>query len=145
MKPNPAHFRGCACPECTAARDHRSMIRIIIVAAVLTLICGIGIFSSGCSSAPAPAERTVAVQSLKAVGHAAEATVEMSAQLYRDGRITAEQARAIADFFDGKFQPAYRAAVATAQLDLTRPAPEQLLVLAQQLSALLAAYTPPKS
>lgn len=90
---------------------------------------------SGCSTAPT--ERVQVVNTLKAVGHAAEAAVEMSAKLYQDGRITAEQARQVLDLYNLRFQPAYRVAVAAAQADLSGPASPDLLNLANELTQLV--------
>lgn len=87
-----------------------------------------------------PAQRVVAVQSLLIVGHSAESAVQLSAQLYRDGKITPAQARAVIDFYDIKFQPAYRLAVATVQSDLSAPASPQVLDLATQLLTLVNSY-----
>lgn len=94
---------------------------------------------TGCSTAPS--QRVVAVQSLKAVGQSADASVALSAQLYRDGRITADQARAVMDFYDTKFQPAYRLAVSAVQADLSSIASPDLAALASQLAGLVASFT----
>lgn len=80
-----------------------------------------------------PSDRVVAVQTLKAVGHAAEGAVALSAQLYKDNKISAAKARQIADLYDDKFQPAFRAAVAAVKLDYSQPASPELVALAQQL------------
>lgn len=93
--------------------------------------------SGGCA---APSARVAQVQTLKGVGQAAEASVELSAQLYRDGRITPAQARQVADFYDQKFQPAYRLAVAAVNANLDSIASPDVAALASQLSALVVSF-----
>lgn len=88
----------------------------------------------------APSARVAQVQTLKGVGQAAEASVELSAQLYRDGRITAAQARQVADFYDQKFQPSFRIAVAAVNANLDSIASPDVAALASQLSALVASF-----
>ncbi len=80
------------------------------------------------------------MQTLKAVGHSAEAAVQLSAQLYQGGKITAAQARSVIDFYDTRFQPAYRIAAAAAKADLSGPASPDVSALASQLLALVASY-----
>lgn len=87
-----------------------------------------------------PSARVIQVQTLKSVGQGAEAIVALSAQLYRDGRITGAQARQILDHYDGKFQPAYRVAVTAVQSNLDSFASAEVLTLANQLSALLTQF-----
>lgn len=111
-------------------------VKYIILAGALALS---PVLYQGCSTAPN--ERVAAVQTLKAVGHSAEATVALSAQLYRDGRITAEQARKVIDKYNQEFLPAFRLAVAAVNSDLSSIASPDLLNLAAQLAALLP---PPK-
>ena len=93
----------------------------------------------GCSSTPN--ERTAYVQTLKAVGATAESAVSLSAQLYRDGRITPAQAREVADFYDKKFQPVFRLAVSTAKADISTVASPDLVALASQLASLVTSLT----
>ena len=88
----------------------------------------------------APSARNVQVQSLKAVGQSAEATLALSAQLYRDGRITAEQARAVLDFYNVKYLPAFRVAVSAVQANLDSIASPDLIGLASQLANLVNSY-----
>lgn len=94
--------------------------------------------TTGCSTAPSG--RVVQVQTLKAVGHAAEASVAMSAQLYASGVITAAQARQVADFYDTRFQPSYRLAVAAVNANLDSIASPDLVALANQLAALVVQF-----
>lgn len=88
-----------------------------------------------------PTQRVAQVQTLKAVGHSAETAIELSAKLYRDGKITAAKAREIADLYDKKFQPAYRLAVSAVKANLDSPASPELVDLAQQLLNLSLEYT----
>jgi hypothetical protein len=84
-----------------------------------------------------PNQRVVEVQTLKAIGHTAESAVQLSAQLYKDGRITALEARNVIDFYDTKFQSVFRVAVNAAQANLDTIASPEVISLAAQLSALV--------
>lgn len=93
----------------------------------------------GCKTPPS--ERVVQVQTLKSVGHIAEAAVSSSAQLYAAGLITAAQARRVADLYDKEFQPAFRIAVNAVKANLDSIASPELAGLAAQLAALVAQYS----
>lgn len=93
---------------------------------------------NGCATAPSA--RVVQVQSLKAVGHTAEAALASSAQLYQAGTITAAQARAVIDFYNAKFLPPFRIAVAAVGANLESIASTELADLAAQLSALVLQF-----
>lgn len=94
-------------------------------------------FVVSCSS---QSTRVVQVQTLKSVGASAESAVEISAMMYRDGTITAKQALEVTEFYDQKFQPAYRFAIAAAKSDLSTIASPDLLLLANQLSQLILSF-----
>lgn len=111
-------------------------IRILLLGLALLAAPAI-ILTTGCQ---APSSRVAQMQTLKAVGQSAEATVALSAQLYRDGRITAVQARQVADLYDLKFQPTFRLAVAAAQANLDSIASPDVLALASQLSNLVIQF-----
>lgn len=87
-----------------------------------------GVAFTACTAPPSA--RVVQVQSLKAVGESAESAVTLSAQLYRAGTITPAQARAVMDFYDGKFQPAFRLAVAAVNANLDSLASPDVAALA---------------
>jgi parvulin-like peptidyl-prolyl isomerase len=93
---------------------------------------------TGCSTPP-PA-RVVQVQSLKAVGQSAEAAVTLTANLYAAHQITGTQARQVMDFYDQKFQPAFRVAVAAVNANMDSIASPDLQGLANQLSNLVATF-----
>lgn len=105
---------------------------------ILSLAVAMPIIHSGCSTPPSA--RVVQVQSLKAVGHAAESAVALSAQLYRDGKITSAQAYKVAYHFDRQFQPAFRLAVAAVNANLDSAASPDLVALAAQLSSLVVQF-----
>lgn len=107
------------------------MRRLILI---LCLACAPVAFTA-CQSSPHT--QVVAVQTLKSIGQAAEATVALSAKLYADKQITAQQARACADAYDRRFQPAFRIAMMAARTDLAAPAPQELIEIAAQLAALI--------
>lgn len=93
---------------------------------------------TGCKTAPSA--RNVQYATLKAVGDTADAAVSLSAHLYAQGTLTADQARQVKDFYDQKFQPAYRLAVNAAKADLSTVASPDLSSLASQLSDLLVKF-----
>lgn len=119
-------------------RPHQLLAGIALWCAFFAL----PVYQSGCA---APSTRVAQVQTLKSVGQAAEAAVSLSAQLYRDGKITAAQARQVMTLYDQKFQPAFRLAVSAAQANLDSIASDDVTALASQLSALvlnLQTHTP---
>lgn len=93
---------------------------------------------TGCATPPSG--RVAQVQTLKAVGHSAEAAVSLAANLYAAKRITAEQARQVMALYDVRFQPAFRLAVAAANANLDSFASPDLVGLAAQLTALVASF-----
>ena len=113
------------------------MKRILLLIAMTLAVIAVPVLETSCA---APSERVVQVQTLKAVGHTADGAVALSAQLYRDGRITAAQARQVMDFYDQKFQPAFRLAVNAVQANLDSLASPEVANLASQLSALVLQF-----
>lgn len=87
-----------------------------------------------------PTERVVAVQSLKTVGQSAEDAVALSAKLYAANQITPAQARVVFDFYNTKFQVAFRVAVTAAKGDLSTLASPDIASLAAQLASLVSQY-----
>jgi len=113
--------------------------RLILTAiAVLGLSLATPLAFTGCVTPPKT--QVVEVQTLKSVGQAAEAALTLSAQLYGDHKITAEQARKVADLYDKQFQPIFRVAVIAAKSDLSTIASPDLINLASQLAALVAQF-----
>lgn len=111
-----------------------------IIASFLAALCAFFVLPSfvGCSTAPSA--RVVQVQTLKAVGQSAEAAVALSAQLYNGGTISAAQARQVIDFYNTKFQPAFRLAVSAVNANLDSIASPDVASLASQLAALVASF-----
>lgn len=112
---------------------------------LVPVLVWLGFFSlpvtnTGCQ---APSTRVVQVQTLKAVGHTAEAAVATSAQLYGSRLITEKQARDVMDLFNLRFQPAYRVAVNAVNANLDSIASDELVTLAGQLATLVASYQKP--
>lgn len=105
---------------------------------VAALFLGIGAQLTSCSISPS--SQVAEYQTLKAVGHIAEAAVATTAQLYGGGQITSDQARRITEFYDGKFQPVYRLAVTAAGSNLNSPASPDVAALAGQLANLVLAF-----
>lgn len=113
-------------------------IRVFVTLVIIGL--ALPAFQVACNMAPS--SRVVQVQTLKAVGHTAEAALATSAQLYASHQITAAQARQVMDFYDNRFQPVYRIAVNAAKANLDSIASPELADLAAQISALVASYAP---
>jgi len=114
--------------------------RILLIIALAFGAIAIPVLETSCA---APSERVAQVQTLKAVGHTAEAAVATSAQLYSAGKITPEQARKVMDIYDRQFQPAYRVAVNAVNANLDSIASPELISLAAQLSAIVATFNKP--
>ncbi len=92
-----------------------------------------------------PSARVVQVQTLKAVGQSAEAAVTLAANLYAAKQITGPQTRQVIDLYDGKFQPAFRVAVAAVNANMESFASPELAALAAQISALVASFAKPST
>ena len=117
----------------------KKLLPLLLRAALCAGFVSLPVLETGCGS---PSARVVQVQTLKAVGDSAAAAVQLSAQLYAGGKITAAQARAVADFYDLKFQPVYRLAVSAVQANLDSIASPDVASLAAQLAALVASFQP---
>lgn len=104
---------------------------------LILLLATAPVLQTGCGT---PTTRNQTVATLKAVGHTAEAAVSLSAQLFADGRITNDQAYAVFELYNKRFQPAFRLAVSTAKFDTQAIAPAELLDIANQLTTLVASY-----
>lgn len=117
---------------------------VVVLLATAAIIGGMVLIASQTGCSTAPSARVVQVQSLKAVGHAAEAAVSLAANLYAGNRITAAQAKQVMEFYDQRFQPAFRLAVAAVNANLDSTASPDLVALATQLSALVASFGKPK-
>ncbi len=96
---------------------------------------------TGCSTPPS--SRVTQVQTLKAVGEAAEAAVAASARLFYAGAITSAQAKQIADIYDNKFQPAFRVAIVAVNANLESVASPDLIAIAAQMSSLILSFQTP--
>lgn len=94
----------------------------------------------GCSTPPSA--RVVQVQTLKTVGATVKASMQVAAQLLKDGKITWAQWEKLANFHDTKFQPAYLLAVSTVSADLSSAASPDLLALFGQLLAIAETFQP---
>jgi hypothetical protein len=107
-------------------------------AIALALATALPVMQTGCSTPPS--ERVQAVNTLKAVGHTAEAAVAATAQFYAAGKISAEDARKVNDLYNLKFQPAFRVAVNAVNSNLESVATPELIALAAQLSSLVLTF-----
>lgn len=76
-------------------------------------------------------------KTLEAVGMAAKLTIDTAAILLGEGKISVQKFQAVAHFYDTKFQPAFRIALAHVEGNTKNPAPLQLVALAGELSNLL--------
>lgn len=92
------------------------------------------------SCATSPQVQATEARTLLAVGTSAKAGLDTCTQLLKAGKMSVADYQKVAAFFDSRFQPAFRLAVAVAKSD-TAPASPDLLNLASQFAALVATYT----
>lgn len=109
------------------------MKKYLLLLAMLSAIIAVPVIQTGCSTAPS--NRVEVVATLLSVGQTAEMAVFTSGQLYRDGKITLEQAKKVIDLYDNKFMPAFRIAVNAANSDLNAVASKEVMELSNQLFA----------
>lgn len=114
------------------------MKKILRLVSLAVLALTIPLMQTACQTAPSA--RVAQVQTLKSVGQVAEAAVALSAQLYGAQKITAAQAREVADFYDRKFQPAFRLAASAVSANLDSFANPEIIGLANDLVALVLKY-----
>lgn len=114
------------------------MKKFLVLIALAFFATATPLLQTGCKTPPSA--RVVQVQTLKAVGHTAETAVATSAQLYAAHLITDKQALAVIDFYNLRFQPAYRIAVNAVNANLDSLASDELTTLAAQLATLVASY-----
>ncbi len=100
----------------------------------LCLAIALPMASTSCSTAPSA--RVQEVTTLKALGAARDAAMQVAGQMWRDGKITDAQRDKIIAYHDNVFQPAYRLAVTGVQGDLSLASPD-LINLFTQLQALI--------
>lgn len=103
-------------------------------------VCSPILFTS-CSTAPN--DRVAAVQTLGILGQSAKSGMDSATQLLKQGSITVDQWRKVADFYDNKWQPSYALAVAAAKSDLSSVASPDITNLGLQFLALVASLMPP--
>lgn len=103
------------------------------------LFCLMTVMPVGLTVLPAchtPSVQTQAAHSLKAVGYASKAAIDGAWELRKAGKLTEAQWQVVADFYDHKFQPAFRAAYHMARTDVNAPAPVHLVDLLTELQSL---------
>jgi hypothetical protein len=96
-------------------------------------------FCVGCESSPSA--EVVTVRTLTATGTAAKAVVDGAARAYLAGALSEERWLKVASFYDDRFQPAFRLAVALAGTEKSTPA--DLLALLADLQTLANVETHP--
>lgn len=116
----------------------RSLLRsaILLLAFSALLLCPLAF--TGCQQPPS--ERVAVVTTLRVLGATAQASMDASTDLLARGSISVAQWHQVADFYDRKWQPAFRVAVSTSGSDLTLASPE-LSRLAVELAILVQALT----
>lgn len=102
---------------------------------ILALATALPLVQTGCST-PVN-ERVTQVQTLKGVGQARDAAMQVAGQLWRDGKITDAKRDEIIEFHDNVFQQAYLIAVdGVLHPDLHLASPE-LITLLTRLQTLI--------
>ena len=81
-------------------------------------------------------------KTLAAVGAAAQVAMDSTTALLKAGKITVPQFQRIAEFYDTRFQPTFRFAVAAAQADLSSTASPDVAALLGQFTTLVAEVSP---
>lgn len=115
------------------------MKRILISLFILFAIVATPVLQTGCQNTPATQSKTV--QTLLTIGTTAKTAMDASTQLLKQGAISVDQWRQIANFFDTKWQPAFALAVSAAHSDLSSLASPDLIALAAQFTAFIAQVT----
>jgi len=110
--------------------------RLIILSIAVALGCT---HFTACSTPPSA--RVAQVQTLRAVGEAAKASMDATTQLLKQGTITLDKWQKVATFYDTKFQPAYTVAVYAANSDLSSVSSPDLTNLLNQLLSLASTLT----
>lgn len=95
---------------------------------------------SGCATQPSA--RVVQVRTLGVLGSLTKTGMDGSTQLLKQGKLTVDQWRNVATFYDSRWQPAYNLAVAAVRSNLDSIAGPDLQKLADEFLALLAQYSP---
>lgn len=117
-------------------------LRLLSVFFLLSTFTCIGVFHTGCQTAPSA--RVAQQQTLASIGATVEASMRVATQLLADGRITWAQWQGLADFHDKKLQPAYQLAVAAVRADLSSFASPDLVGLFTQFLAIVDTFAPPR-
>lgn len=107
----------------------KTLILIICLALVIPL-------TPGCPTVPS--ERVIANRTLQVLGTTAKAAMDSATAALKSGRITVEQWRKVATFYDDRWQPAYTFAAAAAKSDLSGLASPDLDALATEFANLVA-------
>lgn len=84
--------------------------------------------------------KTTSYKTLKTVAVSVDAALDVYGEAYRAGKITPEQREKIKEAHL-KYQAAMGTAIAAARLDLSKPAPEELVSLAASLIATISTFT----
>lgn len=118
----------------------KSLSRFLLVStlAFAAPVCAV-IHLSGCANPPSA--RVVQARTLGVLGSTAKAGMDGATQLLKQGRLTVDQWRTIANYYDLRWQPAYNLAVAAVRSNLDSIAGPDLQKLADEFLALLAQYS----
>jgi ABC-type oligopeptide transport system substrate-binding subunit len=114
-------------------------LRSVLAAVCLLAVVSAPVLTTGCHNTAT--SQSTKYKTLAAVGAAAQAAMDSTAALLKAGTITVPQFQRVAEFYDGKFQPAFRFAVVAAQADTSSLASPDLTALLVQFTTLVAEVT----
>ncbi len=113
---------------------------LLLALGLLCAVAGPALTFTGCTNTAS--SQATKYKTLAAVGAAAQAAMDSTTALLKAGKITVPQFQRIAEFYDTRFQPAYRFAVAAAQADLSSAASPDVAALLGQFTTLVAEVSP---
>lgn len=110
---------------------------------IIALCVAVPMATTSCTIAPSA--RVVQARTLGILGTTAKTGMDGATQLLKQGRISVDQWRNVANFYDLRWQPAFNLAVAAVRADLSSIASPDLQKLADEFAALLGTFsTPPR-
>lgn len=114
----------------------KTLRSIFTAICLLAIVASPALTTTGCQNTAT--SQSTKYRTLAAVGAAAQAAMDSTTAMLKAGTITVAQFQKVADCFDGKFQPAFRFAVAAARADLSSVASPDITALLVQFTGLVA-------
>jgi hypothetical protein len=115
--------------------------RLLVLLLAFSFACISPAIVTGCANTPTT--QAAKYKTLATVGAAAQAAMDSTTALLKAGKITVPQFQKVATFYDTRFQPSFRFAVAAAQADLSTAASPDVTTLLANFLTLIAEVTAP--